>query len=1505
MARRPRARAKGIAAAAAALSLLFAAPAAANPSITEYSSGISGNSQPTGIARGPDGAMWFTEYTAAKIGRIDVAGGVAENPPAGDRQLAAGSFPIQIVAGSDGDLWFTEAGDPGRIGRLDPANGQLVGEYPTPTVNSSPEGITAGPDGAIWFTESATDKIGRIDPAQATDGTSTGMTEYVLPASPSGSNGPRDLAFDAAGKLWITLNRDAGGLDRLDTAAAVAGTSAGITHYDLPTAFTHPNGIARGPDDRMWVAEFGDGEVAKIDTAAVTPDTSNGITEIAASGNPFHVATAGDGDMWFTQNQSNQLFRLPPAASSGTTLDPSDGITGDPTDAASDAAGNLWFTEPNTADPSAPKIGEVHLATPTAPAPGSPTVSGTAQSGQVLTCHPDAAHWTGQPAPGFTYQWLHDGGDIAGATASTYVASDADVAHQVACKVTGTNASGSATATSAAVTVAAASPGGGPPPSPSLTDTTPNARVGKPAMLSAAGTTFSGGQIAASYSFAIGATTATCSGYDPVLAVHATQAATTPATLTVTSNTGTTATATTSLTVGAATGLKKLTVPSAQVLSNPKKFAGKSLKDALGIVGMECEPAAGPSGTASHPGSRSASSYIGQAQPVATNAQVAAGCTGPSNDVIVGIVDGLGCFQQVKFADLAAPERRIACNHLAAKIRLRNCRSFLDSEEVERLIIATATGNSGSKVATGPSTSHLPLLFDEFWVSKGPVSIDGLEIDPVGGSEIVLARAGLEQSDFAKSDAAFLISSDAMVRVGGLPITLQVPDYSAAYQQGKALASCGQDVATAIKNGDLSAADCLGSLSVPSLTDVTNAFKLPNIHGPIDLGVGPQDLGIELGSFEVPKDVLPLPVLPELPLSGKIQVNLTGLDAASVAIHVELPILSDTGGHGLTGDTKLAIDNVHGLQVDALDIDVPSLAQLGLARLRGLHFTYRKPSHYEGRGTIDLSDVIHGNVTAHVLFDKGSFQSGDVNYASPTGDGFPLFGPLFLTQLGAGLTVNPHTHVNGHALLSVGPSVTNNGCGALGIDGNVALDFGNPWSLDATGAASILCKKLGPSKRFHADSDGHFSYSEDFDYPIADLAQVHGSLGGSAYLNTNTGQLDFQLDGSYQAHGSINECVGADPFKACVGASFDASALATLALGLHGGKAVGGTGLCLHLNTPIGGFDVGAGIKDLPNALLAAATDNFPAVLSRADILVSGCNVSAWQLIPNQAGAARAGVHAAASVTEPAGQKVALIGLQGQGGAPKVVLDGPGGKKIDAFSDGISTDGGALIVRQAATGHTLVEIPHAAAGTWTVTPMAGSAPVQFVEKAHALPVPKVQARVTGRGLARVLHYRFTRQPGLAVRFFEGVDGGEQPIGPNAVKNTSGTIRFAPAIGSGGMRSIDAHVTRDSVALPRFVVARYHPGTIRPGRASHITVRHRGKRWQIAWRAPAHATSQLVTIRFVDGAQVLLTAGGSQHSLVLAAKLDHDRQPTAVQIVGLRGQARGPAASVRARVRRRR
>ncbi len=79
--------------------------------ITEFSL-PSRDSSPAGIALGPDGALWFTDYAGDRIGRLTPAGQLSEFP-----LPAAGSGPFSIVAGPDGALWFTEwLGD--RIGRI-------------------------------------------------------------------------------------------------------------------------------------------------------------------------------------------------------------------------------------------------------------------------------------------------------------------------------------------------------------------------------------------------------------------------------------------------------------------------------------------------------------------------------------------------------------------------------------------------------------------------------------------------------------------------------------------------------------------------------------------------------------------------------------------------------------------------------------------------------------------------------------------------------------------------------------------------------------------------------------------------------------------------------------------------------------------------------------------------------------------------------------------------------------------------------------------------------------------------------------------------------------------------------------------------------------------------------------------------------------------------------------------------------------------------------------------
>jgi hypothetical protein len=100
---------------------------------------------------------------------------------------------------------------------------------------------------------------------------------------------------------------------------------------------------------------------------------------------------------------------------------------------------------------------------------GLPSISGTLQTGSVITASPGA--WTGSPAPTFTYQWkrCNTGGasciDIGSATASTYTLVAADGGMTIRVKVTASNGvSPAATAESAAtglIAVPPPNPGGG------------------------------------------------------------------------------------------------------------------------------------------------------------------------------------------------------------------------------------------------------------------------------------------------------------------------------------------------------------------------------------------------------------------------------------------------------------------------------------------------------------------------------------------------------------------------------------------------------------------------------------------------------------------------------------------------------------------------------------------------------------------------------------------------------------------------------------------------------------------------------------------------------------------------------------------------------------------------------------------------------------------------------------------------------------------------------------
>src|SRR5258708_33157406 len=68
-----------------------------------------------------------------------------------------GRTPGSITTGPDGALWFTEPGA-NKIGRITTAG--AVTERPIPTANSRPAAITQGPDGPLCFTGSPASTIG-------------------------------------------------------------------------------------------------------------------------------------------------------------------------------------------------------------------------------------------------------------------------------------------------------------------------------------------------------------------------------------------------------------------------------------------------------------------------------------------------------------------------------------------------------------------------------------------------------------------------------------------------------------------------------------------------------------------------------------------------------------------------------------------------------------------------------------------------------------------------------------------------------------------------------------------------------------------------------------------------------------------------------------------------------------------------------------------------------------------------------------------------------------------------------------------------------------------------------------------------------------------------------------------------------------------------------------------------------------------------------------------------
>jgi virginiamycin B lyase len=110
---------------------------------------------PSMIIFGPSGTLWVSLNRANALARISHDARVTTHP-----LPTPGAGPVGLAAGQDA-VWFTDI-TAGRIGRIDDT--RRVRELPLRDSACRPHAIVAAPDGGFWFTEWATSRVGHITP---------------------------------------------------------------------------------------------------------------------------------------------------------------------------------------------------------------------------------------------------------------------------------------------------------------------------------------------------------------------------------------------------------------------------------------------------------------------------------------------------------------------------------------------------------------------------------------------------------------------------------------------------------------------------------------------------------------------------------------------------------------------------------------------------------------------------------------------------------------------------------------------------------------------------------------------------------------------------------------------------------------------------------------------------------------------------------------------------------------------------------------------------------------------------------------------------------------------------------------------------------------------------------------------------------------------------------------------------------------------------------------------
>lgn len=200
------------------------------------------NSRPRDPDVGPDGRVWFVGQTGNFIAYFD-----PETEQFRRYEIEEGTNPHNLIVDERG-VWY--AGNRNaRIGRLDPATGDLK-IYPMPDPAArDPHTLVFAPDGNLWFTVQGGNFVGHLDAASG---------EVRLLPSPIERSRPYGIKMDADGNPWVVLF----GTNRIVT---VDRETMALRQIELPRADARPRRLLITTDQRIWYVDHDQGRLGRYD----------------------------------------------------------------------------------------------------------------------------------------------------------------------------------------------------------------------------------------------------------------------------------------------------------------------------------------------------------------------------------------------------------------------------------------------------------------------------------------------------------------------------------------------------------------------------------------------------------------------------------------------------------------------------------------------------------------------------------------------------------------------------------------------------------------------------------------------------------------------------------------------------------------------------------------------------------------------------------------------------------------------------------------------------------------------------------------------------------------------------------------------------------------------------------------------------------------------------------------------------------------------------------------